>query len=228
MIQIGPSLAAARRARGLELRDAEHLTNLRGKYLAALEDERFYDLPGRAYARAFLRTYATVLDLDADKFIAEFDEQLPAFVEEQPLAARPRRRRSSWRLAPVAAAISVVSLLVWSAWSSDHGQPTVASPPAPVANAAPPVAHVHAAEKTVERSAPLVIRATTGPCWVLARRGGATGAVLAERTLQPGESLRFAAKNVWLRLGAPWNVSVQRGAHHASLTGARRPVNIAF
>jgi hypothetical protein len=90
------------------------------------------------------------------------------------------------------------------------------------------VAHVHAAQKTVQRSAPLVIRATNGPCWVLARRGNATGAVLAERTLQAGESLHLAAPNVWLRLGAPWNVSVQRGAQRASLTGARRPVNIAF
>src|SRR5205823_13274958 len=141
----------------------------------------------RTYARAFLRTYASALDLDADKFIAEFDEQLPECVEEPPLVPHAPRR-APWRLAPLAAALSVVALLVWSAWSSDHGRPTAAPPSPPAANAAAPVTHVRAAQRTLRRSASVVIRATSGPCWVLVRRGSATGAVLVERTLQPGES----------------------------------------
>jgi hypothetical protein len=73
----------------------------------------------------------------------------------------------------------------------------------------------------------LVVRAVGGPCWVQARRGGPSGAVLAERTLAAGESLHLSTQHVWLRLGAPWNVRVQRGTHVvlAALAGTR-PVNV--
>jgi cytoskeletal protein RodZ len=230
VIQIGPSLAAARRARGLELRDAEQLTCLRSKYLAALEDERYYDLPGRTYARAFLRTYANALGLDADKLVAEFDEQFPELAEE-PIALPPpkqRRVRADWRLAPVAAVLAIAVALVWSAWRGNQTpKATSFSPPAVAAAATE--SHVRAAHKTItQRPSALVIRATDGPCWVLARRDDASGALLAQQTLQPGQTLRLSAPHVWLRLGAPWNASVHRGTHAAQLGTTQLPLNIVL
>ena len=74
---IGATLAAAREARGLGLSEAEELTCMRSRYLAALEREDYAKLPGRAYTRAFLRTYANALGLDADKVVAKFEEQEP-------------------------------------------------------------------------------------------------------------------------------------------------------
>lgn len=32
------------------------------------------------------------------------------------------------------------------------------------------------------------------------------GRRLDERTLEPGESVRFAARRLWIRIGAPWNL----------------------
>jgi ribonuclease R len=58
----------------------------------------------------------------------------------------------------------------------------------------------------------LVIRATTGPCWLLVRRNGAAGTVLFEGTLEQGQTMRFTPR-VWVRLGAPWNVALRRGTH---------------
>lgn len=203
---------------------------MRGKHLVALEEDRFDELPGRTYARAFLRSYASALGLDADRFVAEFDEQVPEPKEPEDLAP-PRRpmRRLPFVLAPVAAVVALVAALTWSAWSNDHIGPgtAVAPPPAPVASAAPAVSHVRAAHKTVHAPARLVVRAVGGPCWVLARRGGPAGPVLVERTLAKGETLRFSARHVWLRLGAPWNVRVQRGTHIVVATPAGiRPVNV--
>ena len=226
MIQIGPSLAAARRARGLELRDVEQLTCLRSDYLAALEEERYYDLPGRTYARAFLRSYANALDLDADRLVAEFDEQLPRLVEE-PIALPPRKRRSfriTWRLVPVAAAPAIAVALVWSALTGNETPKVTAfTPPAP--QPAATESHVRAAHRTITHA--LVIRAT-GPCWVLARRNDANGAVLAQETLQTGQTLRLTAPRVWLRLGAPWNVTVRRGARVAHLGALQQPLNLSI
>lgn len=207
---------------------------MRAKYLIALEDERFDDLPGRAYARAFLRTYAAALGLDDDRIVASFEEQVPE--PEDPAPPRPRRRsRPGW--APLAGAglAALFALVVWTQWSNRPSAGPVGGdvPAAAVAAVKPAVhaqSHVRAAAKTV-RAAPagvVVVRALRGPCWVLARRGGATGAVLAERTLQRGQSLRIPAAKVWLRLGAPWNVEVHRGSRVLHGTSTRSPVNVVL
>jgi cytoskeleton protein RodZ len=205
---------------------------MRLRYLQALETDSWDDLPGRTYARAFLRTYATALGLDADRFVSEFDEQVPLPPELEEVPAPPPRRRRMLPLAaaPVAAAIALVVVLVWSAWSNDHLSPSVASPPTPaVANAAPaqhPTVHVRAATKTLQHSTALVVRAVDGRCWVQARTGGPTGAVIAERTLEQGDSLRLTQQNVWLRLGAPWNVRITRGARAVTLQPSTEPLNV--
>src|SRR5436305_9988259 len=137
MFEIGASLAAARRARGLGLRDAERITCMRGKYLTALEEDRFDELPGRTYARAFLRTYATALGLQADRFVAEFDAQQPEPEEEEVVPEfRPRQPLRVPPAIPALAAVAVAALLVWSAWTSDRTlNPTVPVPAAPAASA---------------------------------------------------------------------------------------------
>jgi len=70
-LALGSSLAAARLALGLELRDAERDTRIRARYLAALEEEDFDALPGEAYAAGFLRTYATYVGLDGNEYVEE-------------------------------------------------------------------------------------------------------------------------------------------------------------
>src|SRR5437868_741604 len=165
MFEIGASLAAARRARGLGLRDAEQITCMRAKYLTALEEDRFDELPGRTYARAFLRTYASALGLQADRFVAEFDAQQPEPEEEEIVEFRPRRPLQFHLpfVVPALAAVAVVAILGWSAWSGDRTlNPTVSPPaPAPAAAAVAPRAQHH----VVTRASTLVVRAVHGPCW---------------------------------------------------------------
>jgi len=231
MFQIGASLAAAREARGLGLRDAEQLTCMRSRYLEALEQERWDVLPGRTYARAFLRTYANALELDADAFVAEFDEQFPPPPEPEDLAP-PRRRRPTipFAVAPAAAVVVLVGVLAWSAWSGggDHTANTNL-PPAAGTTAArpllPAISHVRAATKTVTHPE-LVVRAVSGRCWVQARAGGPAGAVIVEQTLEQGQTLRLAQQHVWLRLGAPWTVKVTRGSKTVAVPVSTGPENL--
>src|SRR5664279_5287605 len=63
---VGERLRDARETRGVDLFRVERDTKIRTKYLAALEDGDFTDLPGDVYARGFLRNYASYLGLDAD------------------------------------------------------------------------------------------------------------------------------------------------------------------
>ncbi len=72
MIEIGTTLTQARIRRGLALAEAAEGTRLREHYLHALEQDQFDQLPPGSYRRAFLRTYATFLALDADLLVDEY------------------------------------------------------------------------------------------------------------------------------------------------------------
>jgi transcriptional regulator with XRE-family HTH domain len=235
VFDIGASLAAARETRGYSLADAERLTNVRIKYLSALERSDFDALPGRTYARAFLRTYANSLGLEADRFVAAFEEMVPEPEDELIVVGTPRRRRliRPTYLGVLVAVGVVVGVAAWGASSHD---PKPLSPPPAAAAATKPVTHpaTHvAAVRTIVRSvtvharpAALVIRATRGNCWLQVRQGGATGAVVYEGTLRLGSTMRFASPSLWVRFGAPANVDATRGAKSiAGLVGSA-PVNL--
>src|SRR5680860_1537194 len=53
----------------------EKVTKIRGKYIQALEDEDFGAIPGATYVKAFLRTYAEYLDLDANALLQQYQEE---------------------------------------------------------------------------------------------------------------------------------------------------------
>jgi hypothetical protein len=226
LFEIGGSLAAARKGQSLTIADAERLTLLRGKYLEALEADDFRALPGRVYARAFLRTYADALGLDAEQFVDEFDARYAVTEDERPVPLfRPRRRRVRPRtVLALLVAAALVGAVLWSTLSpAGKVTPPAQSPAAQAAAPHPHVALTVPRKPVVHHS--LVIRATSGPCWLLVRRGGPTGAVLYEGTLEQGNAKRFAPR-VWVRLGAPGNVTVQRGAHVVSGLPTTTPVNL--
>jgi cytoskeleton protein RodZ len=64
---VGSALRRAREVRGASLDEAARDTKLRVDQLDALEREDFDVLSGDVYVRAYLRTYATYLGLDANK-----------------------------------------------------------------------------------------------------------------------------------------------------------------
>jgi len=89
---VGERLRDARERRGLDLYRAERDTKIRAKFLAAMEDGEFADLPGDVYTRGFLRNYATYLDLDPDEIeegwrgeAGEIRPLMPTMVGPQPL-----------------------------------------------------------------------------------------------------------------------------------------------
>jgi transcriptional regulator with XRE-family HTH domain len=232
VFDIGASLAAAREARGLSLADVARLTCIRPRYLTALEHERFESLPGRTYGRAFLRSYANALGLDADRFVRAFEARVPDPQEELAPPPPSPRPLPSPRLTAVLAAVVVAGAFV--AWSASTSSPTrVLAPTPPPAAASPkpttvvPKASVlgaHHAIATVAHG--LVVRARRGPCWLLARSGSPTGPVLFEGTLRRGATMRLAAPRVWLRLGAPGMVDVTRNGTSIGRLSGVSPLNI--
>jgi cytoskeleton protein RodZ len=224
MFEIGSSLREARMRRRLELSQAERDTRIRARYLGALEDERFEVLPGAAYAKGFLRTYADYLGLDAQRFVDEYNTRFA--VEEEPAASPPVRvRRRRFALAPWLLAVGLLAassaLLAWRL-SSSGGHHTVLPPPSRTRTttpAAPPASHTVTQPATVAR---IVLHASRGPCWLSVHIGSATGQPVFERTLQPGETARFISKRLWIRIGAPWNLDATlngKAVHLPATTG---------
>ena len=72
MGRIGETLREARERKNLTLKDAEEATKIRLKYLQDLENENFENLPGRAYAIGFLKTYAKYLQIEDQALVEEF------------------------------------------------------------------------------------------------------------------------------------------------------------
>ena len=72
---IGQRLAARRLARGLNLKDVELATRIRGKYLVAIEADSYQDLPHDVYSRGFVQSYAAYLGLEGPAIAKAYLEQ---------------------------------------------------------------------------------------------------------------------------------------------------------
>ena len=62
-----------------------------------------------------------------------------------------------------------------------------------------------------------VVRAVDGASLLESRKGGATGEVLFQGTLEKGETLRVVAKRLWFNVGSPENLRVTLGGKPSAL-----------
>jgi cytoskeleton protein RodZ len=98
MPEIGATLREARMRARIDISEIEAETKIRAKYLRALENEEWGLLPGPAYVRSFLRTYAEALGLDAKLLLEEYKlrHERPSDHDLMPIGA-PRRRGGAGR-----------------------------------------------------------------------------------------------------------------------------------
>ncbi len=73
--QIGQILERKRLEKGLSLKEVEHATKIRTRYLEGLEREDPTVLPDPIYARGFLKTYANFLGLDGESLSKELKDR---------------------------------------------------------------------------------------------------------------------------------------------------------
>jgi len=226
MGELGAKLRGERERKGIGIDEVEAETRIRAKFLLALEEERFDVLPGPAYVRAFVRDYAEQLGLDPQEMVAELnarpelvpDEVVmvpPRQVEAVPLLDR-RARIVAWIAAAIVLALVAAAAIAFLALrGSSSGAP--APPPAGKAGTTspagqsttpPPTSTTVTTTPPGAGPAPLVLGASGGDVWLDVRAGSATGKVLFQSTLAQGRHLRFARRRLWVRVGAPWNLTL--------------------
>lgn len=115
--QIGQTLREARTQQGIELSEVERVTKIRVKFLQAMEEDRWEELPAPVYARNFLATYAHHLGLDEEPLIEEYRRTIGVAEEPEAIPAgvvQPgsRGRRRSVNRTGVALLGSVIAVLM--------------------------------------------------------------------------------------------------------------------
>lgn len=99
MTSIGEKLRNERRRRNLDLIELADQIRIRPNFLEAIEAEVWDRLPGRFFAKSFVRQYARALGMDASEIDAEVEKLFE--VEETASVVKPSLRRQGLRLPPL-------------------------------------------------------------------------------------------------------------------------------
>ncbi len=75
-MSLGDKLREARINKGYTLNTMQQMTKIQKKYLQAIEEERFDEMPGNFYVRAFIKQYADVVGLNGDDLLEEYEQTL--------------------------------------------------------------------------------------------------------------------------------------------------------
>jgi cytoskeleton protein RodZ len=186
-MRAGAKLAEARRQLGLSLQEIADRIRVRREFLEALEAMNIKLLPGKAYALAFLRSYARALGLDEKAIVEQFQDESALSREDAQKqirnpSSKPRPHRPWVGAALVLAA--AVGFVGWQALTKRDPAPAqtaeILAPPMLAGAASTPVS-AHAEARVVE------IRALAQG-WLEAR--GPDGTVFLSRTLEPGDVYR--------------------------------------
>ncbi|HUR16642.1 MAG TPA: RodZ domain-containing protein [Candidatus Limnocylindrales bacterium] len=86
---VGETLQIARERKGVDLFRAERDTKIRLRYLAALEDGAYDDLPAPVYTKGFLRNYAIYLGLEPEEILERWRDEMESLRESEQIAVAP-------------------------------------------------------------------------------------------------------------------------------------------
>lgn len=117
---IGATLREARNRRKVDLSEVEAAIKIRVRYLQAIENEEWDALPGGAYTRGFIRTYASFLGLDGERLADDYrrgtapagGERVPRRIEPVPTSSRRGGPRFPGRILVVAVCLGLVAVVV--------------------------------------------------------------------------------------------------------------------
>jgi hypothetical protein len=214
VFEIGNSLREARTRRSIDFPQAEQATKIRVRYLRALEDERFEQLPSPTYVKGFLRTYAEYLGLDGQLYVDEYaSRHAPGWSEEAPLH-RPSLRRADRgieRRAVLLALVGIAALtaLVFAAWKFGG-----------VDSSTPSVVQTSGGQ-TAAAVDELVLRGVGRGSYVEVRRGSAGGTVILQATVPGGGIEQLQGSRFYLYVRRPAGLRVQLGGRPVALPARR-------
>lgn len=131
--EIGMYMGGLREHFKLSFQDVSQQIHIRARYVQAIEQGDLTQMPGKAYARGYLHTYAEFLGLDADQTVNQwFDAHTaPIAAPEPPRLPHVRQQLiSNWQGVGIAAVMAVAVALVFA--QLNHADREEAAPVASV------------------------------------------------------------------------------------------------
>jgi len=132
MGEFGKELRSERESRGIELEEISVSTKISSRYLTALEEDQFEQLPGGVFNKGIVRSYARVVGLDEQLWVSRYmeayqqsgqiktdDADWIAFAENVGKSRQTGGEKPNQRLrwAGVAALLLLLVGLGWFVWS---------------------------------------------------------------------------------------------------------------
>lgn len=143
-VGVGASLRQSRVESGRDLSEASEALRIRRPHLQAIEEGRFDELPGQAYALGFVRAYAEYLELDSDWVIDRFREEVDPGDANQDLHFPEPPPVRDWRpRIGVAGAALALAAVAYGGWyyvqnrGEPRGGPVSEAPPDLLGETAP-------------------------------------------------------------------------------------------
>ena len=142
---IGSLLKNGRDAKGLSIEDVVNRLNLSEEKLVALERDDFTALPDPVFIQGYLRSYAKILDIDAQPLIESYQEGLPkrrhdaliqSTIKEEVHSGHGAVKIVSWAIGIG----FIVTVALW--WSSQTKQELVIDELAPESVIEPPAVYL--------------------------------------------------------------------------------------
>jgi cytoskeleton protein RodZ len=188
----GARLKREREQRKISLDDISVATKIAPRFLAALEEEHFDELPGGIFNKGFVRAYARHLGLDENQALADFvAASTPVVPEAEPQdapvlealavrvpASRSKRRDNEgipWGGVAAALLLAAFVFALWGFHSREKSSPKVAAPPerteraqpAPMEKATPPSQPASSVGSTETAIPPAAVASNPGTFVVL-------------------------------------------------------------
>ena len=215
----GARLARQRQSAGLSVSDIAATLRLHPNQVRAIEDEDLARLPAVAYVRGFIRSYARMLNIDAEPLLADLNAKLAppqesvidgmAADHSAAHAAGRERMFPQWAIGIAVLILVALGFIGWQATWAPSAPPV--APEVVAAPAAPPAAAPLAGAAAPETPAPAAATSETAASTAVVEPVPAPAGV-AEPTVASSVTASGAAPTVLLRFtGASWAEVTDRG-----------------
>lgn len=224
----GARLRAAREAMRVDLPHVAAETRIPLRHLQSIEEDQFEDLPSRAYAIGFSRTFAKAVGLDpaeiTDLVRAELADgtmrrTTPTSSMEPGDPARLPSSGLAWAAGAAVLILAIGAFAFYRTYFGAGAEPGSLLAPQTAATTAAPVAA--APTPAPAPRGPVVLTATQDGIWVRLYEEG--GERLTERTLARGESIEVpvTARDPRINTGRPDALTVTIGGQPVAALGDR-------
>lgn len=123
----GEHLKRERELRGVSLEEISAATRISTRFLEAIENDQWDQLPGGVFNRGFIRSIARYLGLDEDNLVAEYAMGIGASAESRATTTHSGEIPRNWGPTVVLtiAALVIIALAAFACyryrgWISDH------------------------------------------------------------------------------------------------------------